>query len=190
MKIVVVSGALRPHGNTEEMIKHFMAACREEGAEITEYRVADKNIRLCTGCSSCQETEVLPGCVFDKDDDMFSIAEAMIDADIIVFASPIYSWYCTAELKIAMDRMYGLCKPGERRRVSALAKKWSAVITSCVEPVGKASKAFETSIKDLSDFFKMDYLGMWVEQDKQGIEGFKDNESIKNAKRFARRLIQ
>lgn len=61
------------------------------------------DIQPCRACRGCQRDWEHPACVLR--DDMQPIFESVLSADLLLLASPIYSWYCTAPLKAALDRM-------------------------------------------------------------------------------------
>lgn len=61
------------------------------------------DIQPCRACRGCQRDWEHPACVLR--DDMQPIFESVLSAVLLLLASPIYSWYCTAPLKAALDRM-------------------------------------------------------------------------------------
>lgn len=101
MKIVIVNGSPRK-GNTNAAIEAFVSGVEKNNdIEIIE---ADKlNISGCKGCGVCQCSK---GCV--ADDDTNKTIDKLVDADMIVFATPVYWWGMTAQLKMVIDKCY--CK--------------------------------------------------------------------------------
>lgn len=77
-----------------------MQGAIEAGHEVEKIRVAEKKIGLCSGCYYC----VKSGGVCAKKDDMPEILQKMIDADVIVLASPVYFYSIDAQLKALIDR--------------------------------------------------------------------------------------
>lgn len=100
MKIVVLNGSPRKGGNTEIMVKAFAEAAGKN--EVTIMNVASMNIRGCLGCKYCYGHQ--GECV--QKDDMAEVFEALKDADMAVFASPIYWFDISAQLKTVIDRLY------------------------------------------------------------------------------------
>lgn len=101
MKIVIVNGSPRK-GNTLAAISAFAegASPRHE-VEIIE---ANKlNMKPCQGCEAC---ECYKGCV--AKDDTNATVDKLVQADMIVFATPVYWWGMTAQLKLVIDKCY--CK--------------------------------------------------------------------------------
>ncbi len=105
MKIITVMGSPRPKGNTEHVLKIFETIL-EKDHEIVRINVRDHDIQYCQGCFTCKGTSEIPGCPIK--DDMPGLFGQIIDADLIVYASPLYGKSCTAQLKTFLDRQYAL----------------------------------------------------------------------------------
>lgn len=102
MKIVVLSGSPRKGANTDTMVEAFAETAREGGHTVEVVRVASKKIAGCLGCQYCFAHE---GTCVQKDD-MADVIESLKDAEMVVFASPIYWFDITAQEKSAIDRLY------------------------------------------------------------------------------------
>jgi len=109
MKVLGISGSPRKGGNTEILLDRTLDAASKAGAEVELVRVSDKNIHHCDGCNACVRT----GECRIKDD-MQDIYGKLLEADGIVFATPVYVWSMTGQLKIFLDRTYALSFPGSR----------------------------------------------------------------------------
>lgn len=103
-KILILNGSSRKKGYTSSLINAFREGTESNGNEVKEHFLHGMNINYCLGCDSCMNTH--KGCV-QKNDDMKIIYDDMNWADVIVFASPEYWGTFTAELKKAIDRMFG-----------------------------------------------------------------------------------
>ena len=103
-KILILNGAGKKNGNTTAMINAFKAGAA--GNEITEFYLQAMNIHGCLDCGGCRrkEKDSTEPCV--QKDDMSRIFAAFKEADVIVFASPVYWWDITGTLKTAIDRLY------------------------------------------------------------------------------------
>lgn len=103
-KIMILNGAGKKKGNTSALIDAFREGAA--GSEITEFYLQTMNIRGCLDCGGCgrKEKGSAEPCV--QKDDMQQIYAALRDADVIVFASPVYFWDITGTLKTAIDRLY------------------------------------------------------------------------------------
>jgi multimeric flavodoxin WrbA len=106
MKITILHGSPRRNGNSDTLIKYFVKGINERNQhEMKDFYLNELNIKPCQGCLSC-ETSERHQCAIQ--DDMQEIYSSYIDADIIVFATPMYWGYMTAQLKTVMDRMEAL----------------------------------------------------------------------------------
>jgi multimeric flavodoxin WrbA len=101
MKVLGIVGSPRKDGNTEIMVEEVLATARQEGAETDIFLVVGKNIAGCDGCHSCART----GKCKIKDD-MTLLYKKMDWADAIVFGSPVYFNYVTAQAKAVIDRTF------------------------------------------------------------------------------------
>lgn len=98
-KVLILSGSPRKGGNSDILCNEFMRGAVESGNEVEKIRVAEKKIGYCTGCYACRNTGM---CAIK--DDMAEIIQKMIDADVIVLASPVYFYSIDAQLKALIDR--------------------------------------------------------------------------------------
>lgn len=98
-KILVLSGSPRKGGNSDLLCDEFVKGAQEAGHDVEKIRVAEKNIGFCRACYACREGGV---CVIK--DDMAAVLEKMIEADVLVLASPVYFYSIDAQLKALIDR--------------------------------------------------------------------------------------
>lgn len=97
-KILILSGSPRKNGNSDMLCDEFMRGAQDAGHEVEKIRVAEKHIEYCRGCYACKNGS----CAID--DDMGEVLQKMIDADVIVLASPVYFYSIDAQLKAVIDR--------------------------------------------------------------------------------------
>lgn len=103
-KVLVISASPRKEGNSDILCDQFIKGAKETGAEIKKIFVADKKINYCTGCGGCYTADFKDGKCTQYDDDMPEIIQDMIDADVIVMATPVYFYTMDAQLKTLIDR--------------------------------------------------------------------------------------
>ncbi len=103
MKILGLSFSPRKQGNTEILLGEVLGAAKEEGAETELYSVAGKNIKPCDGCWGCRET----GKCHIKDD-MQELYNKLLEADGIIFGTPVYFYNMTGQGKTVIDRTIAL----------------------------------------------------------------------------------
>lgn len=99
-KILILSGSPRKGGNSDLLCDEFMRGAVESGNDAEKIRVAEKKIGYCRACYYCRQSNGI--CAIK--DDMAEILQKMIDADVIVLASPVYFYSIDAQLKAVIDR--------------------------------------------------------------------------------------
>ncbi len=102
MKIVSFNCSPRMgSSNTDRIIKPLLEGAREAGAEVEEFYARKLKIAPCTGCMTCWLKT--PG-VCLQDDDAVLVREKMMEADLIVLATPVYFFNMTSYMKNLMER--------------------------------------------------------------------------------------
>ncbi|WP_371380067.1 flavodoxin family protein [Sporomusa aerivorans] len=105
-KIVAINGSPRAQGSTAALVDAILKGAGEKGAQVKTYNVNTMNIK---GCQSCYACKTQGHCVLQ--DDMQELYEEIATAGGIIFATPVYMWQMTAQLKLAVDRLYPFLKP-------------------------------------------------------------------------------
>ena len=100
-KVLILSGSPRKGGNSDLLCDEFMCGAAEAGHDVEKIRVAEKKIGYCSACYTCRQ----PGGACPKKDDMADILQKIIDADVLVLASPVYFYSIDAQMKALIDRM-------------------------------------------------------------------------------------
>lgn len=98
-KILIISSSPRKNGNSELLVKEFANGALEKGNQVEIIYLREKQYSFCKGCLACQK---IKHCVID--DDAVEIASKMHDSDIIVFATPVYYYSVSGQLKTMLDR--------------------------------------------------------------------------------------
>ncbi len=98
-KVLIISTSLRNNSNSEMLAKEFAKGAKEAGNDVKEITLKDKSIAFCKGCLACQK---LGKCVID--DDVALISKDMHDAQVIAFATPIYYYEMSGQMKTLLDR--------------------------------------------------------------------------------------
>ena len=102
-KILVLSSSPRREGNSDTLSNEFVRGAIEAGNKVDKIFLKDKNIGYCNGCSVCS----LHGKPCPQKDDMPEILGKMIEADVIVMATPVYFYTMSAQMKTLIDRCCG-----------------------------------------------------------------------------------
>ena len=176
--------------NTHALAEIFLRHWRAAGHEAEVFSLYDLSIAPCRACRVCQQDQAAPHCTIR--DDMGDIFDSVLHSDLIVFASPIYSWYCTAPLKAAMDRMvYALCKfYGETRGPSLLAGKAVCAITTCGYRPEQGADLFDEGLRRWCKHTKTRYLGLHAARHLGYDVPFLTEEIAQNARIFAETIIK
>lgn len=98
-KVLVLSSSLRGRSNSEALADAFAAGARSAGHTVEQISLRGKRLGFCRGCMVCQSTQK---CVIP--DDAVAIAEAMRTAEVIAFATPVYYYGMSGQLKTLLDR--------------------------------------------------------------------------------------
>lgn len=118
MKVLAISASHRIGGNSDVLCDQFLMGAEEGGHNIEKINLGLKSIAPCFGCYGCRKNRK---CV--QKDDMEEILEKLIDADVIVLATPVYFYSMNAQLKTMIDR----CLP---RYMQIKDKKFYYIITA------------------------------------------------------------
>lgn len=102
-KVVIISTSLRANSNSDAMAKAFGEGAKSAGHEVSLISLAGKKIDFCRGCLACLK---LGECVIK--DDAIAIAEQVLEADVVVWATPIYYFEMSGQMKTLIDRMNSL----------------------------------------------------------------------------------
>lgn len=123
-KIVVITGSPRKNGNSFAMTDAFIQAAEAKGHTVTRFDAAMKKVGGCHACETCFKTG--KACSFD--DDFNTIAPAILEADAVVFTTPVYWYSIPAQIKGVIDRLFSFVVGGKD-----IAGKECALITCCEE---------------------------------------------------------
>ena len=131
LKIAVLTGSPRRNGNTNHLADQFIKGAKEAGHEVFRFDCAQRKISPCMACNSCDRNGP---CVFQ--DDFEEFRPRIIEADVIVFASPMYSYGFSSQIKMAIDRFYALLGDlhGKTKR-TALLMAYGEVEPEIAEPM-------------------------------------------------------
>lgn len=98
--IVVISTSLRVRSNSDMLADAFIEGAKSAGHEVEKIELIGKKIGFCRGCFCCAK---LGKCIIE--DDVNGIMEKVMQADVIVWATPIYYYEMSGQMKTLIDRM-------------------------------------------------------------------------------------
>lgn len=190
MKVCILMGSPRKKGNTTALLKPFIEELEQHHAEHSLVWLYDKRIAPCIACRACQKEWTIFGCRYN--DDAQEIFDKIIACDVIVLATPIYSWYCTPPMKSLLDRLvYGMNKYyGDKMGPALWAGKQLAIIVTCGYRPEKGADLFEEGIKRYCKHSQLQYMGMLAERDLGYQSVFIDTEKAQHSRLFAQELIK
>lgn len=99
-KVIVISTSLRTGSNSDMLADKFVDGTAAAGNEVEKISLAGKNIQFCKGCLACQK---LGECVIK--DDVNDIMHKVLNADVVCWATPIYYYEMSGQMKTLIDRM-------------------------------------------------------------------------------------
>ena len=122
MRILVLQGSPNTNGSTGLLASEFARGAREAGHGVEVVDVAALDMAPCTGCVACGY-----GGPCALSDDFDELREKILAADMLVFATPLYYYGMTAQLKAVVDRFCS-ANPrisGKRLKSALLAVAWN-----------------------------------------------------------------
>lgn len=100
-KILIINGSPRVNGSTEMLADAIMKGIHDAGNIAVKINIRELNINPCQGCFNCRGKDT--PCV--QEDDMREVYAAFYDADVFIFASPLYWLQFTGPFKTMLDRL-------------------------------------------------------------------------------------
>lgn len=99
-RIVVISTSLRHGSNSDMLADKFVEGAKSAGNEVEKISLVGKDVQFCKGCMGCQKL----GCCVIKDD-VNDIMSKVLEADVVCWATPIYYYEMSGQMKTLIDRM-------------------------------------------------------------------------------------
>jgi multimeric flavodoxin WrbA len=148
MKIIILQGSPNRNGSTQILSEAFAKGAEEAGHEVEIIQVADANVNPCTGCVACGYEGP---CV--QKDGMEELRSKILKADMLVFATPLYYYGMTAQLKTIIDRFCSFNSSLNRKHMK------SALLTVAWNADSWTFEALEAHYKTLVRYLNLDDQG-------------------------------
>jgi len=161
MNVATIYGGPRLDGNTATVLGWVEDAIRAGGHSVARFNANEMNIRGCQGCYACAQSTEKPGCIVE--DDMRRVVAAMVDADAIVFASPLYMWGVSGQLKQVLDR--GMCLVKDYMGpsyASFVDGKRAMLLMTCMGPVEGNADWARDQFSQYAEYMKLDLIEAWI----------------------------
>ncbi|MDD5432493.1 MAG: NAD(P)H-dependent oxidoreductase [Candidatus Omnitrophica bacterium] len=180
-KILILNGSPKRNGNTAKLVEWLAKGARIKKGKVEIIRAAllKSKSNGCTSCRSCQKMKEYE-CVIK--DDIREVLKKMAQADVIVFATPLYFYGPSAQLKLIIDRMFSLYKWDNTTDTfeSPMRGKSMCLLLSAYEDIGL--DIIEKSFKLIADYSDMKFYSLLVPNAKESGE-------IVNLKGISKRAI-
>jgi len=157
MKLLAVHGSPRKRGNSSLLLDQYLKGIQEANpaAEITKVYLQEKNIRNCTACDVCHT--ITPGkCVIK--DDMQELYTLFAEASMLVYATPVYWWGVSAQLKTFLDRTNAFDVPNGQYFAG---KKLALLMTYGINLPNKGPELIKASFEEICEFAKMNLVDVY-----------------------------
>ena len=159
MNILILTGSPHKKGTSNTLVEAFQRGAKESGHQIEVYDCARGNIHGCLGCDACG----MNGSCVQKDDGN-QVLEKLLMADLVVFATPVYYFGMSAQLKTMIDRFYARngAITGKHMKASLLATAWddNAIVM----------KGIKTHFEIIFDYLNFQNAGMLLAKGSGNVE--------------------
>lgn len=149
MKIVVLEGSPNKNGSSNLLAVEFIRGAKENGHSVQVVDAAHEDIHPCTGCIYCGYEGP---CV--QKDDVSRIRQAILEADMIVFVTPLYYYGMSAQLKTLIDRFCAFNGSIQSKRMK------SALLSVAWNDDNWTFEALEVHYKTLVRYLNLTDMGM------------------------------
>jgi len=158
-KIVVLNGSPKKEGNTAALVEWFSEGACSRGAVVEVVPVAFLKYRSC-GCVSCRACQKIKQYECVINDDAKVVLKKMAEADAVVFATPLYFYGPSAQLKVIIDRMFSLYKWDNTADTfeTPMKGKTMVLLLSAYEDIGL--RLVEKSFRLIADYSGMEFRSL------------------------------
>jgi multimeric flavodoxin WrbA len=157
--LVILKGSPRESGNSAILAERVAAGASESGASVESFYLHDMEIQPCDACDSCQGVADLD-CIIE--DDMQTLYPRLREADAVVYASPVYWFTVSAQMKTFMDRCYGLAGNTAELEEHALAGKRIGIVLTYAgdDPFDSGAVNAIRTFQDMFNYISAEIVGV------------------------------
>jgi multimeric flavodoxin WrbA len=169
MRFVTVLGSPKQSGATAGVLRVLENRLSHQGHAITGFSIIDQRIAGCRGCGACQRDQ--EGWLCAHNDDCQAVFSAMRSADGIIYATPLYAWSFPGQIKLFLDRHFGMVKGyGSPSHRSALAGRRSMLLVTCAGPEEKNADLIKEFFDRFCHYTVMENRGKFVVSQKSNLD--------------------
>ena len=150
MKVLVITGSAHKNGTSAYLAQKFIEGAAESGHEVFRFDAAFKKVHPCIGCDKCQSAG---SCAFQ--DDMNELNPKLLEADAVVFVSPIYYYGLNAQIKTVIDRFYA-------NDAKLHGSKKAAIMLTMADTTAESAEGALGSFKGMTKYLEWDIAGTVV----------------------------
>lgn len=156
MKVLALMGSPRKGGNTALLLERYLDGLKQtnKDADINKVCLNDMDIHGCNACDACENIQ-RGQCVIR--DDMQKLYPLFMEADMVIYATPVYWWSVTAQMKAFMDRCYALGKV----KGSFEGKKAALLMTYGGELPNKGPELVRETFEEICEYKEMNLLHVY-----------------------------
>ena len=186
-KVVIVKGSPRKSGNSAALAEQVAEGARAAGAQVESFYLHGMDIQPCDACDSCQGMVGLD-CIID--DDMQALYPMLREADAIVYASPVYWFTVSAQMKLFMDRCYGMTSDIDVAGEHAFAGKRIGVVLAYGgdDPFDSGAINAIRTFQDVFNYIPAEIVGIVYGYGSEAGEIRENQDVMEGAYELGRRL--
>jgi multimeric flavodoxin WrbA len=161
VQVTTILGSPRQRGNTATVLGLFEDLVAQQGHEVDRIHIVDYEVNGCLGCQACQNASQELAC--RQHDDAVGIFKRMIASDAIVYATPLYTYGFTSQMKALVDRQNCLVTGyGGPEYTPLLGGKRIALLVTCGGPVEENADLIQEAFDRESEYQAWDVVGKYV----------------------------
>lgn len=146
MNIFILNGSPRFHGNTRLALQK-MQDILKEGNTVELLDVCTMKLSGCLACDGCKQNG--GHCVCPDESD--SIIQKVVQADAIIFGTPVYWWGMSAQLKMVIDKFYA-----QDTQFKTMSKKIGIIIVGANELDNPQYRLIHEQFACIADYLNWD----------------------------------
>jgi len=158
MKITTVLGSPRKKGNTSKVLDWVEDGLKAHGHNVDRIRLTDYKVNGCKGCWTCKKFADQSGC--PQKDDAVEILGRVMDSDVVLYATPVYFWGPTAQIKAFIDRHCSLVTGyGTPQWQSLMEGRQTGLVVTCEDGVEDNVDLLVEMFKRFANYLKCAHSG-------------------------------